>query len=193
MLSAMSGFLGVIGSPRRNGNTHVLVSRVLEGAASAGAETETLFLTDGAIRECDGCHLCWEGKHCPKADDMADVFPRIIAADVIVFGTPVYWYGPTGLMKLFIDRFVFFNSPGHRAWVTGKPAVIVVPYEETDPETVRPVIEFFEKCLAYLGMDLVAKIIAPGVSARGEVRDHEDLLREAFEVGATLAAGLRLR
>jgi len=187
----MSGFLGVIGSPRRNGNTHVLVSCVLEGAASAGAQTDTLFLADTTIRECDGCHLCWEGEHCPKADDMAGIFPRIIEADAIVFGTPVYWYGPTGLMKLFIDRFVFFNSPGHRTWVAGKPAVIVVPYEEADPETVRPVVEFFEKCFAYLGMELVAKIIAPGVSARGEVRNQEDLLREAFKVGAGLAAELR--
>lgn len=189
----MSRFVGVVGSPRRNGNTHVLVSRVLDGAASAGAQIDTLFLGERSIRECDGCHLCWEGAHCPKADDMADVFPRIISADALVFGTPVYWYGPTGLMKLFIDRFVFFNSPGHRAWIAGKPAVIVVPYEETDPETVRPVIEFFEKCFAYLDIELVAKIIAPGVTARGEVRTHGDRLQEAFDAGAALAAKLRGR
>lgn len=71
----MSRFVGVVGSPRRNGNTHVLVSRVLDGAASAGAQIDTLFLGERSIRECDGCHLCWEGAHCPKADDMADVFP----------------------------------------------------------------------------------------------------------------------
>jgi len=183
----MPRFLGIIGSPRRHGNTHMLVSRILEGAAEAGAQVDTLFLADHHIRECDGCHLCWQGEHCPKADDMAGIYPQIIAADVLVFGTPVYWYAPSGLMKLFIDRFVFFNSPGHRTWLAGKSAVITIPYEETDPETARPVIEFFEKCFDYLQVRLAASLIVPGVTERGEVGEKADVLDEAFNIGRSLA------
>lgn len=182
--------LGIVGSPRRNGNTHVLVSRILEGAQSAGAETDTLFLGDLDIRECDGCHLCWQGKACPKVDDMAGVYPRIIDADVIVFGTPVYWYGPTGLMKLLIDRFVYFNAPANRPKIAGKRAVIAVPYEETDPDTARPLLEFFDKCLAYLEMKPAGRIVVPGVSDRGEVRRKPEALRQAFDLGMKLATAM---
>ena len=118
---------------------------------------------------------------------MAEIYPRIIAANVLVFGTPVYWYGPTGLMKLFIDRFVFFNSPGHRPWIAGKSAAIAVPYEDTDPETVRPVVEFFEKCFDYLEVNLAASLLVPGVSARGEVNEKPEVLQEAFNIGYSLA------
>ena len=183
----MSRFLGIVGSPRHNGNTHILVNKVLEGAAQAGAEVDTLLLGDRAIRECDGCQLCWKGEHCPKADDMVEIYPRIIAANVLIFGTPVYWYGPTGLMKLFIDRFVFFNCASHRDWIAGKSAVLVVPFEETDLDTARPLVEMFEKSLAYLQMSLAARIIVPGVSARGQVSSKPEVLQEAFNVGHWLA------
>ena len=184
----MTRVLGIVGSPRRNGNTDVLVSRVLEGAAQAGAKVDTLFLADHAIRECDGCHLCWQGQHCPRADDMAQIFPRIIEANAFVFGTPVYWYGPTGLMKLFIDRFVFFNTPGNRGLIAGKPAAVVVPYEDTDPETVRPVVEFFERCFQYLQIRPGGALTVPGVTARGEVSKKPDVLQAAFDLGCSLVS-----
>ena len=98
--------LGVVGSPRRNGNTHILVSRVLDGAGEAGALTDLVFLGDLTIGECDGCHVCWRGKPCSKCDSMNDLYPRISDSDVLVFGTPVYWFGPTALMQAFLDRFV---------------------------------------------------------------------------------------
>jgi len=184
----MPGVLGIVGSPRRGGNTDLLVSRVLEGAASAGAVTETLFLADLQIRECDGCHACWQGRKCPKPDDMGDIYPRIIAADAIVFGTPVYWYGPTGLMKLLIDRFVYFNCPENRVKIAGKRVAVVVPFEDTDAETVRPLLEFFEKSFAYLELTLAGRLIVPGVTIKGEVKRNNDIMHEALELGTRLAA-----
>jgi len=111
----MKKILGIVGSPRRNGNTHVLVSRILDGARAEGANTETIVLQDLNISECDGCYACWKGKHvCGKADDMKDLYPKIMRADAIVLGTPVYWFGPTALMKSFIDRFTYFSCPANR-------------------------------------------------------------------------------
>ena len=103
----MKKILGVMGSPRKNGNTHVLLSKILESAKDNGATTDLIFLNDLVIKECDGCHSCWKSNECSKNDDMNNVYPMIIGCDVIIFGTPVYWYGPTALMKAFLDRFVF--------------------------------------------------------------------------------------
>jgi len=185
---ASKQILGVVGSPRRNGNTHILVSRILQGAKDAGADTHALFLGGLNIRECDGCHACWRGKPCTRKDDMNDIYPRITESDVIIFGTPVYWYGPTALMKAFVDRFVYFNCPENRAKIRGKSAVIAIPFEEENPETAGPVVAFFERCLDYLEMNLVARLVVAGVGPKGAVREKQDRLSEAYELGKRLAS-----
>jgi multimeric flavodoxin WrbA len=179
--------LGVVGSPRKKGNTHTLVSRILEGAAAGGAATETLFLGDLDIRECDGCHVCWKGRQCSKKDDMNKIYPKIIQSDIIVFGTPVYWYGPTALMKCFIDRFVYFNCPENRAAIKGKSAIIAVPFEEEDPKTADLLVKFFKKSLQYLEMKLIGKILVPGVGSRGDILRKPGSLEEGYELGRRLA------
>ena len=181
--------LGVVGSPRLDGNTHILVSKILEGAESEAAVTDIVFLKDLKIKECDGCHVCWNGKPCSKNDDMIDLYSKIGDCDAIVFGTPVYWYGPTALMKGFIDRFVFFNCPENRKMIANKDAVLAIPYEEESLQTASPLIEFFEKSLSYLQMNLVGKIIVPGVTLKGEVKKKTGQMSLCFELGKRLAKG----
>jgi multimeric flavodoxin WrbA len=183
----MKKILAIIGSPRKGGNTDLLVQKVAEGAISKGAKVETMHLGEMNIRECDGCHVCWQGKPCPKRDDMLDTYKKITESDAIVFGTPVYWYGPTALMKALIDRLVYFNCPENRAKIRGKQAAIVVPFEEESSETARPVVEFFEKCLNYIEMNLAGAIIVGGVSDRGDVLKKTERLSEAFELGKKLS------
>jgi multimeric flavodoxin WrbA len=183
----MKRILAVIGSPRRNGNTHILVSKIVGGARASGAVVDELFLGELNIRECDGCHACWKGKECSKDDDMRDVYPAIIRSDVIIFGTPVYWYGPTALMKAFIDRFVYFNCPENRQQIKGLTAALAVPFEEDDLETAEGVVEFFQKSLAYLKIELLGQIIVPGVAEKGAVRSKTQYLQQAYDLGRKLA------
>ena len=138
-----------MGSPRKNGNTDILVSKILEGAKDAGAETEKIYLVDLVIKECNGCHACWDGKECSKHDDMNDIFENIAKSDVIIFGSPIYWYSVTALMKAFIDRFVYFNSPANKEKIKGKSAVLAVPFEEDNLETAKPLELMFEKSFEY--------------------------------------------
>jgi len=182
----MKKILGVTGSPRKNGNTDILVSRILAGAEQAGAEVEMIFLRDLEIKECDGCYACWKGKPCPKRDDMNDLYPKIIASDVIVFGTPVYWFGPTALMKAFLDRFVYFNGPKTRKLIQGKLAVLAVPFEDTALETAAPLAAMFEMSLDYLEMKLIGKILVPGVGRQGDIRKKKNRLQQAFQLGKSL-------
>jgi multimeric flavodoxin WrbA len=183
----MKKILGIMGSPRRKGNTHILVSKILEGAKAEGARGDILFLNELNIQECDGCHRCWQGKECSKDDDMNGIYPRIIESDAVVFGTPVYWYGPTALMKGFIDRFVYFNCPENRKKIRGKPAVLAVPFEEENPEAAALLKTFFEKSLRYLEMNLIGTVLVPGVSRKGEILEKVDLLGDAYELGRRLA------
>lgn len=179
----MKKVLGIVGSPRRQGNTHLLVAQILAGAQAAGAEADLLFLNDLQIRECDGCHACWRGKPCSKGDAMNAVYPRLAASDVLVLGTPVYWYGPTALMKGFVDRLVYFNSPAHRPEIRGKKAILAIPFEEPNLETAALVTAFFEKSLTYLELQLVGSVVAPGLARKGEILEKADRLQAGYELG----------
>ena len=183
----MKKVLGVVGSPRRGANTQILVEAMLEGAREAGAATELLFLADMSIEECNGCHACWRGETCSKKDDLTPWLPRIGEADGIVFGTPVYWYGPSGLMKTFLDRFVYFNSPEHRALLRGHAAALAVPFEDTDLATAELLVELFARSFAYLELNLLGKVLVPGLQARTEVLQRADALAACRELGRRLA------
>jgi multimeric flavodoxin WrbA len=185
----MGKILTVVGSPRQGGNTEILVTKIAEGAQAAGAGVETVSLGELQIRECDGCHACWRGRPCSKKDDMCLLYPKIGASDTVVFGTPVYWYGPTALMKAFIDRFVYFNNEANRPMIRGKRAVVAIVLEETHEQTWRPVVEFFERSLAYLEMTLAGTIVVPGVGKKGEILKYPERLEEASRLGKTLAGG----
>lgn len=183
----MKKILGIVGSPRKKGNTSILVAEILEGAKELGAQVDTIFLDDYKIKECTGCLACWKGKKCPRNDDMLNLYPKIIESDAFVFGTPVYWYGPTALMKAFIDRFVYFNCPENRTKVRGKPCAIAIPFEEEDITTGEFVAQFFEKCFQYLEMPLAGKILAPGAADKGDVLKMPESLDASFNLGKKLA------
>ena len=179
----MSRILGIVGSPRRGGNTDILVTEILKSAEQAGAESETIYLGDLTINECDGCHACWTGRDCTMFDDMNPLHHKIIESDLLVLGTPVYWYGPTGLMKCFIDRLVYFNCPENRTKIKGKKAVLAIPLEEEDSNVASLTVSLFEKILEYLEMSLAGTVIVPGVSAKGEVKNKSKALEKCHELG----------
>ncbi len=179
--------LGIVGSPRKKGNTHILMERVLEGAVSSGAETDIVLLGGLSIGECDGCHACWKGRDCVRCDDMNGLYSRIAAADAIVFGTPVYWYGPTALMKAFLDRFVYFNCPENRPKIRGKKAACVIPFEDEPEETASATLAIFGKSFEWLELENSGSLIVPGVTDRGDVLQKESALKSAYELGQKLA------
>ena len=183
----MSRVLGIMGSPRKKGNTHVLLEKILEGAHAVGADTELVLLGDVEIGECDGCHACWRGKPCPRMDDMNDLYPKIAESDALIFGTPVYWYGPTALLKAFLDRFVYFNCPENRGKIAGTTCVLAVVFEEDNDEAAGPLVDMFEKSFGYLEVDHAETILVPGVTKRGEIAEKNDVMARAFDLGKTLA------
>jgi multimeric flavodoxin WrbA len=182
----VKSILGIVGSPRREGNTHSLVSAVLAGAESRGASTETILLGSLMIKECDGCHACWNGGGCVKKDDMRLLYPKINQADVLVLGTPVYWYGPTALMKGFMDRFVYYNCDAHRPEIRGKKAVLTIPFEEENENTAALVVDFFQRSLQFLQMPLLGQIIAGGMLQKGQAKKDKELMVKAFTLGQRL-------
>ena len=104
--------IGINGSPRKKWNTATLVNKVLEGAASEGAETELINLYDLNYKGCISCFACKlkDGKsygHCVVNDDLKPVFKRIEEADAIILGSPIYLGNVTGEVRSFLERLIF--------------------------------------------------------------------------------------
>ena len=94
----------IVGSPKKNGNVDLLVSQVLKGAASQGAETHKIYLNDLHIRSCQSCGVDPYPKYCLFDDDMKVVYDALQSCDVIVLGSPIYFDTVSAQTKLMIDR-----------------------------------------------------------------------------------------
>lgn len=174
--------LALIGSPRIGSNTDILVDRILQGAQSSGHKVEKIYLYDYEIMPCLDCHRCKRDDFtCHLADGMSEIYTRLEEADLIVFGTPVYWYGPTAKMKLLIDRMRPFIASRK---MKGKRGVVVTPSEEGE-SCCGPLMEMFRMSFKYLGMTYSGSILAKAYE-RGESRNNEEDLKRAYEIGASL-------
>ncbi len=100
--------ISVCGSPR-NGNTEWMLKHLHNLAGTNGIETGLILLRKLDIKTCNGCLTCEKGGKnrigtCSIKDDMQSIYPKLLSADLIVFGTPVYFEMLSGLLKNFIDR-----------------------------------------------------------------------------------------
>jgi multimeric flavodoxin WrbA len=93
-------------SPRKGGNSDLLCDQFMLGAKEAGNQAEKIFIRDKKINYCVACDACKGNGSCVHQDDMAEVLDKMIAADVIVMATPVYFYTMDAQMKTLIDRTV---------------------------------------------------------------------------------------
>lgn len=103
--------LAISCSPRTKGNTIAMLSETLEAAAAEGAAVELYSVAGKDIQPCDGCWSCAKTGRCRKEDETALLLEKMLAADGIVFGVPVYFHGMSAQAKAIIDRTISLSSP----------------------------------------------------------------------------------
>jgi len=186
--------LGLFGSPRRGGNTDLLLEEALKGAQAEGAEVERLYLTDFNITPCRECLQCYNEGHCIILDDMQKIYPKLIDADVIILASPIFFYNVTAWAKALIDRTqalwarkyvlkdetlgktgkrrkgFFISVGGTKGQRVFEGAILTVKY-------------FFD----VLNAEYTGELVFRQVDAKGEILKHPEALQEAFEVGKKLA------
>ena len=101
----MKNILVVIGGGRANGNTMQLADSFIAGAKEAGHQVEKISLLKKEVKGCLGCNACRFGKPCIQKDDFHEMIPKIKAADLIVFASPLYFWTISSRLKAFIERF----------------------------------------------------------------------------------------
>ena len=102
--------LGIVCSPRKGGNTEILVKEALAAAREVGAQTEIVLIADKNIAPCDGCSSCRKTGICRIKDDMQPIYKQLEMTDAIIFGTPVYYSNVSAQAKAIMDRTYLFRE-----------------------------------------------------------------------------------
>ncbi|MGE5628927.1 MAG: flavodoxin family protein [Solirubrobacterales bacterium] len=181
--------LSIIGSPIRNGITEKLVDEVNKGIISKHeyAEIDKLFLQEHDIKACFACNSCQKSldTRCVIKDDMADIYPKIINADTLVFATPIYWWSVSAQLKLFIDRMYALLKEDDVSNFAGKKVILLMTYAGARPNTGPKIVErMFEDICKYLQMELVVTLgVCTGDADSDEVNTS---METAFDIGTRL-------
>ena len=170
------------GSPRKGGNSDTLCDQFMRGAQEAGNDVEKIFVAGKNIGYCRACYYCknHEGK-CSIKDDMAEVLEKMLAADVIVLSSPVYFYSISAQLKEVIDRTV-------ARWLEFKDKEFY--YIMTAAEDTDTVMDCTLECFRGLAECLEGSvekgvIYGKGVYEKGEILAHP-AMQEAYEMGKSI-------
>ncbi len=171
--------LGIICSSRKRGNTEILVREALAGAKETGADTELLRISEMKIAPCDGCTTCHQSGECRIKDDMQRVYKKILAADGIILGSPVYFWSVSGQAKIFMDRTYALRYPHHK--LKNKIGGAIAVAGRRGFMNALSVINNF-----FLGHDMLATGlgIAGYGTKKGEVKKDEHAMKCAKSLGS---------
>jgi len=195
-----SQILGIGGSPRKGGNSDMLLQHVLQGARESYAVIENAHLRDIQFQSCIGCEKCRKDKICTGLQDgMSQLYPKIIEAKGLVLVSPTHNYNITALMKAFIDRLYCFynfdinNRPG--PWSSqlgnqGRKAVIVAVCEQENKQDMGFTLDAMRLPLEALGYEVIDELPVFGVFARGKIKEKKRTLIKASELGKRLAGAI---
>lgn len=174
----------LIGSPRPGGNTDLLADAFVDGVASAGGEGEKIYLDQLNIRPIGEVGDIKAERVDVRADD--DYLPtlrKVLDADILVFGSPVYWQGVTAQLKCFVDRWsAYYVSPLLVEGMRGKVFAALVPHAAPDPEHHRWVTEPIKVWAGHFAATYAGHV-AVAVGPKGAVANCPEALAEARELG----------
>ena len=169
-------------SPRKGGNSDTLADAFVRGAQEAGNDVEKVTLHDKTIGFCRGCLACQRTHGCVIHDDADMIARKMLTADVLVFATPIYYYGMCGQMKTMLDR----ANPLFPADYQFRDIYLLAAAAEEDEHTgdgagtgLQGWIDCFEKAR------LAGTVFAGGVTSVGEIQGHP-ALQKAYVMGRNL-------
>ena len=184
----MIKILGIVCSPRVQSNTGILVKEALEKSKSLGAEVELVTLAGKKLEPCNGCLTCRETRVCHIQDDIQDIYTKLLEADGIIFGSPVYFWNVTAQAKILIDRsYVLLGKfqPLTERRLRNKVAGVVV---STNRDGGTSAMEAFLGFINRHSMTFVDGITGFGTNEKESVRKDTRALREAAVLGANMVS-----
>ena len=173
--------LVITGSPRKNGNSNTLADHFIRGAQEAGHEIVRFDAAFGKVHPCIACNKCGMNGECVFKDDFEFVRKHILDAGMVVFATPMYYFGISAQIKAVIDRCYAINGSIH----VPKKAALLMTYADNSKRKEKAITDHYEVLLDYLGWKDVGRVIAPGVWPVGAV-NHTKYPEQAYRLGKSV-------
>ena len=170
------------GSPRKGGNTDLLVEAFVNGA-SQKHHVEVVSVRDYKVNPCMGCNVCFKSKDntCVQKDDMSLIYEKMSQADMLVIASPVYFYGLSAQLKAVIDR---FHNPIRDTFPIKKTALLLVG-AATLLKLFDSILAQYQLCLNFFKLEDIGRVLVRGVKDKGDIK-NTNALNEAFELGQQL-------
>ena len=170
------------GSPRKGGNTDLLVEAFVKGA-SEKHNVEVVLVRDHHINPSIGCDSCFkrENNSCFQNDNMQLIYDKLLHADMLVVASPVYFYGISSQLKAVIDR---CHNPIRDKFAIKQMALIPVGAAIL-PELFDSILTQYKLCLNFFGLEDTGQILVRGCKDKGDVTNTETL-QQAYELGENL-------
>ncbi len=176
--------IGIVGSPRKNGNTEILTEHTLKAIAEEGLDTELIRLAGLDIRACNACGVCREEERCPIDDDLFSLYTRVKEADAIILASPVYYGSATALLKAFMERAGHIS--GRRRVFAGKVGGPLVVARRAGQNFTFAQIMYWFHILGFFMPSSTYWNIAFGME-KGDVKEDEEGLATAWNFGKNIA------
>jgi len=192
--------LGVSGSPRKNGNSDVLLKKIISGATQENISSYSLNLTNINFQGCIGCEKCRKDKICTGLiDGMSLVYNQVISSRGLILVSPMHNYNITSWMKAFIDRlYCFYNFDNNipRSWSSqlanqDRKAVVVAVCEQENEEDMGFTIEAMKKPIEALGYEIVGELSIFRIFDKAKVKEDKTAIEKAHELGVKLAQSIK--
>ncbi len=162
----------LIGSPRKKGNTALMAEKLIEGLDKDLFNIKTSFLYDHTIQSCTDCRACKKGDfNCTINDDMQKLYSAIENTDLLVVGSPIYWFGPSAKTKLWLDRLRPYFGTGK---LGTKRLALLLP-AGTGERDCDLTIEMFKRACQALGIEYLGAVTAQAYDA-GDVENDKNAL-----------------
>ncbi|MBR4643829.1 MAG: flavodoxin family protein [Bacteroidaceae bacterium] len=167
------------GSPRKGGNTDLLVEAFVKGT-SLNHHVEVVTVHDYKVNPCMGCNACFKSKDntCVQKDDMPIIYDKMAHADMLVIASPVYFYGLSAQLKAVIDR---CHNPIRDTFPIKKMALLLVG-AATLSELFDSILAQYQLCLNFFQLEDAGRVLVRGVKDKGDIK-NTNALNEAFELG----------
>ncbi len=170
------------GSPNKNGSTQLLIDSFKQGAEEAGHTVTVMNVAHMNIRPCAGCIACGYDGPCVQRDDMAQIRPAVMESDMLVFASPLYFFGFSAQLKTVIDRFCAFSSRINRRNM--KSAFLSAAWNDDD-WTMDSIREHYLTLVRYLNLQNMGTVLATGCGTPAMTK-RSSYPRKAYELGKKL-------
>lgn len=170
------------GSPNKNGSSNLLADCFKQGAEGAGHSVEIVDTAHANIHPCTGCIRCGYEGPCVQKDDVEEIRREILAADMLVFVTPLYYYGMSAQLKTMIDRFCAFNSSIQRRHM--KSALLTAAWN-SDDWTFEALEAHYKTLVRYLNLEDRGMVLGYGCGTPS-MTQHSPYPQQAYSLGNRL-------